>query len=46
MAANIARLHIALLDTAPLIWRRIDVALTATLQDLHDAIQAVMPWED
>ncbi len=45
-APNIARLHISLPGTNPLIWRRVDVALSVTLQDLHDVIQAVLPWED
>lgn len=43
---HIARVHIALADISPPIWRRIEIGLAATLQDLHDAIQAVMPWED
>ena len=43
---NIARLHIALDGSEPLVWRRIEIALSASLLDLHEAIQAVMPWSD
>ncbi|MBV8914682.1 MAG: hypothetical protein JOZ05_16780 [Acetobacteraceae bacterium] len=28
------------------VWRRLEVSLTATLADLHVAIQAAMGWED
>lgn len=44
--ANIARLHIALTGTEPLIWRRIEVALAITLEELHEIIQAALPWDD
>lgn len=46
MTAMIARLHIALADTEPLIWRRIDFPLDASLKQLHDAIQGAMGWFD
>jgi len=46
VTANIARLHIALADTKPKIWRQVEVPLATSLADLHDFIQAVMPWDD
>ena len=46
MTANIACLHIALAGTRPSIWRQVEVPLAISLTDLHDFIQAVMPWDD
>ncbi len=48
MAASdrIARLRVQLDDIEPAIWRRIEVPLTISLKSLHDAIQAVMGWQD
>jgi len=46
MTETIARLHIALADTDPLIWRRVEVPLDASLKMLHDVIQAAMGWLD
>ncbi|MBB3660979.1 hypothetical protein FHX15_006251 [Rhizobium sp. BK650] len=43
---RIARLHIQLDDIEPLIWRRVEVPLTMSLEGLHDVIQAVMLFED
>ena len=43
---RIARLKIELDDWSPVIWRRVEVPLTASLKALHDIIQAVMPFED
>lgn len=43
---RIARLKIELDDWCPVIWRRVDVPLTASLKALHDVIQAVMPFEN
>lgn len=40
------RLRIELLDTEPLVWRRVVVPEQINLQRLHDVIQAVMGWED
>lgn len=40
------RLRITLRDVKPTVWRRLEVSLTATLADLHAAIQAAMGWED
>ncbi|WP_374546637.1 plasmid pRiA4b ORF-3 family protein [Rhodoblastus sp.] len=45
-AERIARLHIRLDDAEPVIWRRVEVPLTASLKGLHDVIQAVMLFED
>lgn len=46
MTETVARLHIALADTDPLIWRRIDVPVDANLKMLHDVIQGAMGWLD
>lgn len=46
MTEPIARLHIALAHTEPLIWRRIDFPVDANLKQLHDAIQGAMGWLD
>ena len=45
-ATAIMRIRIALFGVKPTVWRRIEVAVTATLADLHAAIQAAMGWED
>ncbi|HKX77972.1 MAG TPA: hypothetical protein VJM34_05595 [Novosphingobium sp.] len=45
MTETIARLHIALADTDPTIWRKVDVPVDATLKMLHDIIQGAMGWE-
>ncbi|WP_052117810.1 plasmid pRiA4b ORF-3 family protein [Novosphingobium pentaromativorans] len=46
MSETIARLHIALADTDPSIWRRVDVPVDANLKMLHDVIQGAMGWLD
>jgi hypothetical protein len=46
MTDQIASLHIALADTDPLVWRRVDVPLDASLKMLHDVIQGAMGWLD
>lgn len=46
MTETIARLHIALADTDPSIWRRIEVPVDANLKMLHDVIQGAMGWLD
>lgn len=46
MSDIIARLHIALADTDPLIWRRAEVPVEASLKMLHNVIQAAMGWRD
>jgi hypothetical protein len=42
----IVRLKVELDDASPTIWRRIELPSTATLRQLHDAIQAAMLFED
>ena len=46
MTETVARLRIALADTDPLIWRRVDVPVDANLKMLHDVIQGAMGWLD
>ncbi|MBF9152144.1 plasmid pRiA4b ORF-3 family protein [Novosphingobium jiangmenense] len=46
MTETVARLHIALPDTDPLIWRRVDMPVDASLKMLHDVIQGAMGWLD
>lgn len=43
---RIARLRISLKDIKPAPMRQIEVPLRITLDQLHDAIQAAMGWED
>ena len=43
---NSYQLHIQLCDTKPAIWRRLVVAESITLAQLHRAIQAVMGWQN
>jgi hypothetical protein len=43
---RIARLKIALRDSKPPIWRRVEVPETITLPKLHQVIQIVMGWQD
>ena len=45
-ADNIAVLRIELIDTEPLIWRRVAVPTATNLQTLHRIIQAAMGWQD
>ena len=46
MTEAIARLHIALADSDPLIWHRVDVPVDTNLKMLHDVIQGAMGWLD
>jgi Plasmid pRiA4b ORF-3-like protein len=46
MTETVARLHITLSDTDPVIWRTVDVPVEANLKMLHDIIQAAMGWQD
>ncbi|MCX8477113.1 MAG: plasmid pRiA4b ORF-3 family protein [Sphingomonas sp.] len=46
MIDQVARIRISLIDTAPEIWRRVDVPLEASLKMLHDIIQGAMGWMD
>ena len=43
---RIARMKIQLDTWQPVIWRRIEVPLTASLRVMHGVIQAAMPFED
>lgn len=45
MTETVVRLRIALSDTDPEIWRRVDVPVEASLKMLHDVIQAAMGWQ-
>lgn len=45
-APAIMRLRITLRAVKPTVWRRVEVSSTATLADLHAAIQAAMGWDD
>jgi len=45
-APNVARIRVAIAGTKPAIWRRVEVPLAISLSELHEVIQAVMPWED
>jgi hypothetical protein len=46
MPPSIFQLKITLEDIRPPIWRRVLVASTMKLDELHLVIQAVMPWEN
>ena len=43
---QVYQLKIVLRDISPLIWRRVLVASTTTIADLHAIIQIAMGWED
>ena len=43
---QILQFKISLIDSDPLIWRRIQIAETYSFYDLHVAIQDAMGWED
>lgn len=42
----ILQFKISLIDSDPLVWRRLQIAETCSFYDLHVAIQDVMGWED
>ena len=42
---QVAELKVSLPGSRPLIWRRVRLPLTATLGDLHDAIQVLFGWD-
>ena len=46
MIEPIAGVRMELRHIRPKIWRRVDVPLSATLVDLHEIIQAAMPWDE
>jgi hypothetical protein len=43
--AQVAELKVSLTGSQPLIWRRVRLPVTATLADLHDAIQVLFGWD-
>jgi hypothetical protein len=43
---KILQLVVELTDTVPSVWRRLLVPASYSLGELHDIIQALMPWED
>ncbi len=43
--AKAAELKVSLTGSRPLIWRRVRLPVTATLADLHDAIQVLFGWD-
>jgi len=43
-SGDVLTLKVALKGSKPLIWRRLQILSDATLGDLHEAIQCVMPW--
>jgi Plasmid pRiA4b ORF-3-like protein len=43
--AQAAELKVSLSGSRPLIWRRVRLPVTATLADLHDAIQVLFGWD-
>lgn len=46
MTTEIVQIRTDQTDINPPLWRRIKIAETATLVDLHGLIQAAMGWED
>lgn len=44
-AGSILQLKIRLLGISPMIWRRVLVPASTSLQELHGTIQAAMGWE-
>jgi hypothetical protein len=46
MSERVARIRIGLDGIEPEIWWRVEVPLDLNLRGLHDAIQAVMAWQD
>src|SRR5215472_9344695 len=46
MSEAVLRMKIVLVDTEPLIWRRVEVPAATTLRQLHAVFQAAMGWDD
>jgi hypothetical protein len=46
VAPQVYQLKVVLRDVTPLVWRRLLVASTTTIADLHASIQIAMGWED
>jgi hypothetical protein len=44
--STVHQLKVALRGTKPPVWRRLEVASTMTLGQLHDVIQAAFDWDD
>jgi hypothetical protein len=44
-AASVLRLKIRLLEVSPMIWRRVLVTASYTLEELHGVIQVAMGWQ-
>jgi Plasmid pRiA4b ORF-3-like protein len=44
-AASVLRLKIRLLEVSPMIWRRVLVPASYTLEELHGVIQVAMGWQ-
>jgi Plasmid pRiA4b ORF-3-like protein len=44
-AASVLRLKIRLLEVSPMIWRRVLVLASYTLEELHGVIQVSMGWQ-
>ena len=40
------QIRVALMDSEPLIWRRVQLSGETTLEELHHVIQVVMDWEN
>ncbi|GAA2631992.1 plasmid pRiA4b ORF-3 family protein [Streptomyces vastus] len=45
-ARTVHKIKVALRDSQPPIWRRLEVPSGSTLRELHDIIQAAFGWED
>ena len=46
MIEPVARVRIELQSVRPTVWRRVDVAVSYTLAELHDVIQVTMGWRN
>ncbi len=46
MIEQVARIRIELRELEPMIWRRVDVPLSSTLEALHHIIQAAFRWQN
>ena len=45
LAASVLRLKIRLLEVSPIIWRRVLVPASYTLEELHGVIHVAMGWQ-
>lgn len=46
MGAGVYQLYVELVDSEPVIWRRLQVPAQIALRDLHGVLQAVMGWQN